>query len=184
MTQTNDPERGMWNRLPRALRGAGRSLPILVLAAVTVIGCKTATTRPYYPPVTGAPSTEIELNVREATHALADVLKGDTIPLLKVVPRDGVIESAWFDVATKQPTHARRIGPDIVRIRAWVNPSRPNHSQIVLETVFRPLADPSLPDRDLDRQVPPDHVIGKRMSEIISELAKLYSSEAPEPAAQ
>lgn len=161
-----------------------RSLRVLLLAALVTIGCKTATTRPYYPPITGAPSTEIELDVREATHALADVLKGDTIPLLKVVPRDGVIESAWFEVATKRATHDRRIGADIVRIRAWVNPSRPNHSQIILETVYRPLADPSLPDRDLDRQVPPDHVIGKRMIEIITELTKLYSREPAEPAAR
>lgn len=166
-------------------RNSERSLGALLLAVLVVAGCKTATTRPYYPPVTGAPSTEIELNVREATHALAEVLKGDTIPLLKVEPRDGVIESAWFDVATKKATGARRIGAGVVRIRAWVNPSRPNHSQIILETVYRPLADPSLPDRDLDRQVPPDHVIGKRMTEIITELTKLYTREpAAEPAAK
>lgn len=165
-------------------RNAKHSFWVLLLAALVAGACKTATTRPYYPPITGAPATEIELGVREATHALAEVLKGDTIPLLKVVPRDGVIESAWFEVVTKKATHARRIGSDIVRIRAWVNPSRPNHSEIILETVYRPLADPSLPDRDLDRQVPPDHVIGMRMSEILTELTKLYSSEAPEPAAQ
>lgn len=158
--------------------------PAIALVGFAVAGCQTATTRPYYPPVIGAPTTEIELTVKDATEALADVLKGDSIPLARVVPRDGMIESAWFDVGSKKATHARRIGSDVVRVRAWVDPSRPNHSRIILETVYRPLADPSLPDRDLDRLVPPDHVIGKRMAEIITELARLYSSEPAEPAAK
>jgi hypothetical protein len=56
----------------------------------------------------------------------------------------------------------------------------------VVETVFRPLADPSLSSRELDRQVPPDHPIAKRITEILTQLAKLYSTEpadqAPEAA--
>jgi hypothetical protein len=147
------------------------------------IGCKATTTRPYFPPVTGAPQTEIELNVREATQALADVLRGDSLPVRRVVPRDGLIETEWFKAENKQATGVgtRHLGPDVVQVRAWVDPSRPGHSRIVIETVFRPLADPSLSDRDRERQVPPDHPIGKRMTEIITELAKLYSTETTTP---
>ncbi len=155
---------------------------ILVVLAL-VVGCKATSTRPYFPPVTGAPQTEIELGVRQATEALADVLKGDSLPLTRVEPRDGVVETAWFNVRDKRISHGRRLGPDVVQVRAWVDPSRPGHSRVVIETVFRPLADPSLSPRALDRQVPPDHPIGKRMTEIITELAKLYSTEpATEPA--
>ncbi len=155
---------------------------ILVVLAL-VVGCKATSTRPYFPPVTGAPQTEIELGVRQATEALADVLKDDSLPLTRVEPRDGVVETAWFNVRDKRISHGRRLGPDVVQVRAWVDPSRPGHSRVVIETVFRPLADPSLSPRALDRQVPPDHPIGKRMTEIITELAKLYSTEpATEPA--
>jgi hypothetical protein len=150
--------------------------------ALVVAACKATTTRPYFPPVTGAPQTEIELNVREATEALADVLRGDSLPVSRVVPRDGLIETRWFNADSKQPTGARHLGPDVVQVRAWVDPSRPGHSRIVIETVFRPLADPSISDRDRERQVPPDHPIGKRMTEIMTELAKLYSTETAEPA--
>jgi len=154
------------------------TIPRIALLALALGGaCKPSTTRPYFPPITGAAQTEIELGVREATQALADVLRNDSLPVTRVEPRDGYLETAWFDARSKQPSHARKLGPNIVHVRAWVDPTRPGHSRVVVETVYRPLADPSLSPRDLDRQVPPDHPIGKRMSEVITELTKLYSTE-------
>lgn len=158
---------------------------LLVLGATLLAGCHARTDRPYFPPVTGAPTTEIELDVKQATQALADVLKGDSLPVTKVTLRDGIIETAWFESDSKHVTHARRLGDQVVQVRAWIDPSRPGHSRIILETVFRPLADPSLSERELDRQVPPSHPVGKRMTEVLTELARLYSSEPePEPSAK
>jgi hypothetical protein len=151
-----------------------RLLLVLLLAA-----CSPFTTRPYFPPVTGAAQAEIELELEDATETLAAVLRSDSLPVTRVELRDGYIETAWFDAATKAATGARRLGSGVVQIRAWVDPSRQGHSVLTVETVYRPLADPSLSPRDLDRQVPPDHVIGKRVTEIVTELARLYSSEAP-----
>ncbi len=151
-----------------------RILLLLLLAA-----CSPFTTRPYFPPVTGAAQAEIELDLEDATETLAAVLRSDSLPVTQVELRDGYIETAWFDANTKAPTDARRLGPDVVQIRAWVDPSRQGYSVLTVETVYRPLADPSLSPRDLDRQVPPDHVVGKRVTEIVTELARLYSSEAP-----
>ncbi len=151
-----------------------RILLLLLLAA-----CSPFTTRPYFPPVTGAAQAEIELDQEDATETLAAVLRSDSLPVTRVELRDGYIETAWFDAATKAPTGSRRLGPDVVQIRAWVDPSRQGYSVLTVETVYRPLADPSLSPRDLDRQVPPDHVVGKRVAEIVTELARLYSSEAP-----
>lgn len=151
-----------------------RLLLLLLLAA-----CSPFTTRPYFPPVTGAAQAEIELDLEDATETLAAVLRSDSLPVTRVELRDGYIETAWFDASTKTPTGSRRLGPDVVQIRAWVDPSRQGYSVLTVETVYRPLADPSLSPRDLDRQVPPDHVVGKRVTEIVTELARLYSSEAP-----
>jgi hypothetical protein len=154
----------------------------LLFAATLLAGCKAGTTRPYYPPLTGAAQTEIELGVRETTEALADVLRGDSLPVIKVEPRDGFVETAWFDVRDKRPATGRHLGQDVVQVRAWADPSRPGHSRLVVETVFRPLADPSLSSRELDRQVPPDHPIARRVTEILTELARLYSTEPIEAA--
>ncbi len=151
-----------------------RFLLLLLLAA-----CSPFTTRPYFPPVTGAAQAEIELELEDATETLAAVLRSDSLPITRVELRDGYIETAWFDASTKAPTGSRRLGPNVVQIRAWVDPSRQGYSVLTVETVYRPLADPSLSPRDLDRQVPPDHVVGKRVTEIVTELARLYSSEAP-----
>jgi hypothetical protein len=82
-------------------------------------------------------------------------------------------------VADKKPTGGRALGTDVVRVRAWIDPSRAGFSNITLETVYHPLADPSLTSRQLDRQVPLEHPIGKRMTQIVTELARLYNSEPP-----
>jgi hypothetical protein len=145
---------------------------LLLLAAIT--GCKPYTPRPHFPPVTGAAREEIFLDVPTATRVLSEILTADSLPVTRVEERDGYIETAWFDATSKLPTKARRLGPQVVRVRGWIDPARRGHSWITVETVYRPLADPTLDQRELDTQVPPDHLVGKRMTEVVTELAKLY----------
>ena len=158
-----------------------RRTTLLALALLT--GCSPYTTRPFFPPVTGAATAELELESRDATETLAAVLRTDTLPVTTVQLRDGYIETAWFDAATKAATRRRPVGPSVVQVRAWVNPSRQGFSTIVVETVYRPLADPSRAPRDLEQQVPPDHPVGKRIEQVVAELAKLYNREEPAAAA-
>jgi hypothetical protein len=148
---------------------------LALILALLASACSPATTRPYFPPVTGAAQAEVELEVRSATGALADVLRSDSLPVSRVEVRDGYIETAWFDASTKRPTSARRVGPQVVQVRAWVDPTRSGYSRLTVETIFRPVADASLSPRELDRQVPTDHPVGKRIEEIVTELAKLYA---------
>jgi len=145
------------------------------IVGLLALGCRPYSPRPSFPPVTGAPMGEINLEVAAATEALADVFRSDSLPLRRVELRDGYLETDWFDVGSKQPTRTRRLGPAVVQIRAWVDPSKPGSSRMTVETVFRPLADPSLPARDLDRQVPRDHPTAKRVAEVVEELVKLYA---------
>lgn len=155
-------------------------MPRFLLAlSLAVSACKPDTARPYFPPVTGAAQAEIELEPKNATAELADVLRSDSLPVTKVVIRDGYIETAWFHAGSKRVARGRRLGSDVVQIRAWVDFTRQGHSKMTVETVYRPLADASLSPRDLDRQVPPDHPTGKRVGEIVTELVRLYSSEPP-----
>ncbi len=147
---------------------------ILALVAIAA-ACKPVTTRPFFPPVTGAAQAEIELEPRNAIAALADVLRSDSLPLSRVEIRDGYLETAWFLAQTRRATRARPLGSDVVQVRAWVDPTRKGYSRLIVETVYRPLADPSLAPRDLDQQVPTDHPIGMRMTEILTELARLYA---------
>ena len=155
------------------LRHAGAAL-------VLAVACKPYTTRPDFPPVTGAAQTEVELPVRAATRVLADALRRDSLPVTRVVPEDGLLESPWFDARTLRPTGARPLGPAVVRIRAWVDPTRQGFSRLTVETAYRPLADPSLSERELDHQVPLTHPVAVRVAEIVQELARRYGgAEAP-----
>jgi hypothetical protein len=43
-----------------------------------------------------------------------------------------------------------------------------------VETIYRPLADPSLPVRELDRQVPRNHPVAVKVRATLQELVKRY----------
>ncbi len=127
--------------------------------------------------------TEVRLPVQEATQMLAEALRADSIPALRVRLRDGYIESRWFEAATGRPTNRRPIGVGVVRVRAWADPARPGDTQLRVETLYRPLADPSLPERELERQVPPNHPIAIKVRSTLQDLVKRYGGP-PSPEAQ
>ena len=139
-----------------------------------LVACQPVTTRPPYPPVPEAATTEVRLVPREATRLLAEALQRDSIPATRVELRDAWIETSWFDTATGQRTHRRAVGPGVVRVHAWSDPSRPGFSKVTIETVYRPLADPSLPERQLDRQVPREHPVAVKMRAALAALVKEY----------
>lgn len=147
--------------------------------------CQPNTTRPPFPPLPEAAGTEVRLSVPEATRRFAEVLRADSLPIRKVALRDGYIETRWFDAATRRPTRSRRpIGPEVVRIRVWADPARPGSSQLTVETLYRPLVDPSLPERELEREVARNHPVAVKMESALRQLVERYGGPpAPQPAA-
>jgi hypothetical protein len=144
-----------------------------------LLGCFPSTTRPSFLPQPTAAAIELQLEVPKATRALALALNTDSIPIRRTEPKDGWLESEWFDANTLKPTTARHLGLDVVKVRAWVDPARPstqgdNHSIITVETVYRPMADPSRSDRDLEREVPATHPIAGRVLAVTTALAKKF----------
>jgi hypothetical protein len=156
----------------------GRSWPRFVLALLgTVLACNPNSTRPpQLEPVTGAVRVELALPRDLATQELADQLVVDTIPVSVVQQEDGYLETPWFDAATGTPTDDRRLGPDVVRLRAWIDPGAPRHSYLTVELVYRPLADPSRSQRQLDHQVPNDHPAAERLGRALEALTSRYPS--------
>jgi hypothetical protein len=145
----------------------------VVLVAV-LAGCRPDTTRPSFLPLPEAASTEIRLSPQEATKQLAARMAADSLPTSRVQVRDGYIETRWLDSATGQPTRKRPLGTGVVKIHAWSDPGRPGFAVLTVETLYRPLADPSLPERELDRQVPRDHPVGKKVEKLLEALLKRY----------
>jgi hypothetical protein len=145
-----------------------RRLAWLVLAA----GCYPATTRPDLMPMPDAQRVEIALFVPQATRALALALDGDSVPVRRTEAEDGWLESEWIDAVSLQPVPGRPLGVGVVKVRAFVEPGRPNHSVLIVETVYRPVADPSRPERDLERQVPSGHPVAARVARVLQRLVE------------
>lgn len=77
--------------------------------------------------------------------------------VVRVAPREGYLESAWYDVArraTTQPPFDRL--DSIVKFRFFVDPVQ-GKTRILAEAMRRIAWDPSTPARDLERMVPVGH---------------------------
>jgi hypothetical protein len=153
--------------------------PVLLPGILLVVACQPGTTRPEFTPLPEAPVQEVRLSLREATRRLAEALRADTIPVRKVELRDAYLESPWFDAATGRPTRRRPVGSGVVRVRAWVDPARPGSSRLTVETVYRPLVDPSIPDRELEREVTRDHPAARRVEAALGKLVQRYGAPPP-----
>ena len=100
-----------------------------VAALLAAAACQPNTSRPPFAPLLEAAGTEVRLPVKDATRYLADALRNDSIPIRRVVPRDGYLESPWFNSNSKRPIKGHRpLGLDVVRVRAWADPSRPGNT--------------------------------------------------------
>jgi len=149
------------------------------LAVLAISACRPDTTRPSFTPLPEAPATEIRLPPQEATRQLAEAFRAESLPPSRVRIRDGYIETEWLDSATGRPTAKQPLGTDVIRIHAWADPARPGNSLLTIETLYRPMVDPSLPPRELDRQVPPDHPAGLKAQRILETLLKRYGGPPP-----
>jgi hypothetical protein len=136
--------------------------------------CRATTARPSFVPLPAAASAEVELDIPAATRALAETLAKDSIALQTIKEGDGYLDSGWLDAATLEHTSRRPLGRDVVRVRAWVNPAKEFWSELVVEATYRPLDDPSRPDRELDVSLPADHPLQRRIAGSLRKLIEQY----------
>lgn len=152
--ETRD-ERRATNSTKPSPRGWGAflvsRLSFLVLAAG--MACDPGTTRPDLTPFPEARTIEVLGDRDSALAVLRYALTADSFPIARVSARDHWLESPWFDARTLAPTGARGLGPEVMKLRGWADPSRPGASLLIIELVYRPMADPSLPPRELERPV-------------------------------
>ncbi|HEU4682202.1 MAG TPA: hypothetical protein VFS51_10670 [Gemmatimonadales bacterium] len=150
-----------------------------LLLGLGTVGCQPNTTRPEFGPLPDAPGTEVRLSIGEATRRLAEALRASSIPISRVMLRDGYLETGWFDSKTGRPAAGRPLGQRTVRVRAWADPGRPGSSQLTVETSYRPLVDPSLPQRELERQVPRDHPVAVKVEAVLRQLVERFGGTPP-----
>ena len=153
--------------------------PLLAL----LLACQPATTRPSFAPLPAAEEAVVDLSVQEATTLVAQALRDDSIPVSRVEPKDGYLETGWFISASGTPTTIRPLGDSVVRVRGWVNAYGKARGSIRVETAVRPLANPALPPRELDRQAPKDNPAAIRVARVLEAMARRYPVPGAEPTA-
>jgi hypothetical protein len=122
--------------------------------------------------------TEVHARISPATERLVRALTVDSIPIAVQSLRDGWVETPWLNAETLKPTDARPVGTQVVRIRGWVNPAKEGYSTIVVEAAYRPYADPSLPERELERPLPKDHPLQVKLDSLVARIPTGRSATA------
>ena len=64
-------------------------------------------------------------------------------------------------------------------MRAWADPARPGNTLLTVETLYQPFLDPSLPARELEREVPRDHPMAVKVRALLQNLVKRYGGPPP-----
>jgi hypothetical protein len=160
----------------------------LSVVATLLLGCRATTTRPTFVEFPEAETAELGFGlvsipgtVARLTDTLVEYLRRDSIPVTTVQRFDGYLDTGWFDAKTFKPTSRRPLGDGVVRVRGWVNPGKPGYGRVEVETVYRPVADPSLPARELEAPVAPSHAVNAKVLAVLQRLKVKYG--APEDSA-
>jgi hypothetical protein len=161
--------------------GNGRRKTALLVLAVLVSACDPNTTRPRVVPFPEDATTEVRAKIPVATERLLAALAADSVPIKFSSTRDGYVETPWLNAETLRATEARPIGSDIVRIRGWVNPGKEGFSVIIVEAAYRQMADPSLPERELERPLPANHPTQLRIDSLVGRIPTNRAGTANPP---
>jgi hypothetical protein len=156
----------------RRVGGWTGRFPLLLLAGLA--GCQASTTRPTFAPAPAALSAQLRLDPPEAFDTLLAAFRAEQIPLARVEPRDGWFDSGWLQSPDLVRATGAVVGPDIIRIRGWVDPGKPYHARYTVETVYRVMLDPSREGRELELTVPDTHPASLRVRTLLSAVLKAH----------
>ena len=144
--------RATWaDRVKSAIRNH-QSAIVLVLAA-----CSPVTTRPPFLPYPQALVTVLDAPPNRVVPEALGWLTSQGLQAQWSSPQDGYVESAWFNLRTHTSVFGEGDPGDLlftVKIRCWADPDIPGKTQLTVEAVYRPVLDPSRPERDLEEIVP------------------------------
>jgi len=142
----------------------------ICLALLAVSACYPTTTRPDLTPLPAATRIELELDVAAATRLVALELDTDSVPVARTEPKDGWLETEWFHPTTLATVRGRPLGHDAVKVRAFIDPGRPNHSNVQIEVVERLVANPAVPGRELEQMVDGGHPVMLRVLRAVGRM--------------
>ncbi len=164
----------MVHRGGSALRAAALALLVAGAAACASFGG----VRPRYAPL--ATSVRIVTN-RDAAAlivSLDSAVRAAGFTVQRSAPREGYLETAWYDVErrTTVPPPFTRLDR-VVKLRFFADPEQ-GRTRLLAECVVRVAWDPSVPERELERMAPAESP-GCRMMEDVLRNAGAAGATVP-----
>lgn len=112
---------------------------------------------------------------------MAEELTRREVRLEVLAPREGYLETTWFDATTGQAAAPPfGVRPTVVKLRAYADPVG-RRTRLFVEAVVRVAWDPSVPERELERMIPDGHPARALVAALVDGLRPAPQAPAPEP---
>lgn len=148
-----------------------------LLAAVAVVACNPASSRPAFLPYPEDVSVLLTGTVPAIASAVGGWMESQGMHTEWINADDGFVESTWYNTDTHQSTAGTGdLGAVMAtfKVRVWVDPDAPGKSKMTVEAVYRPNLDPSRPERDLERSAPPGSGGAVLVQRLIDEMQSKF----------
>ena len=153
--------------------------PPVRLTALFVLGsCTPVTKRPDFQPFPQSHTIVLIARPQLVIPFLATLVQAESLRVRRSSPRDGYLETDWYDTRTRRSYRGDRV-PDLaqsVKLRGWADPYVPGETMFTLEVSYRPRYDPSRMERDLEAPVAEDHDGKKLAEELLGKLKERFGS--------
>ena len=148
---------------------------VFVSAIVFLIACGACgagAVRPTFLPFPQAITDTVAGEPETIVEQLSELLQDEGIELRWVRAREGYVETKWFDPVSGKTGGGRSLNTaGVVRLRFWTDLVMEHESVVVGEAVHRRVVDPSLPVREREAHVAPEHPGHELLLHIIEALA-------------
>ncbi len=123
-----------------------------------VAACGGANVRPTFGPLPDAAVDTVRAAPATLIGRLEGLVTAQGLRIARASAAEGYLETGWYDVAAARPGGRYTLHPTrIIRLRFFVDDAGGGNARLVSEAVYRITVDPSLPVRDAEVIVPPDH---------------------------
>lgn len=125
--------------------------------AICAAACNPTTTRPDFRPLPQARAAQIFARPQQVIPALVALVAAESLRVRRASPRDGYLETDWYDTRTRRSFRNGAAVADLdrtVKLRFWADPYVPGETILTLEVAYRLRYDPSRSGRDLETSVP------------------------------
>ena len=153
--------------------------PVRLTALFFLAACTPITQRPDFPPLPLARAAQILARPQQVIPALAILVAAESLRVRRASPRDGYLETDWYDTRTHRSFRDGAAVPDLahtVKLRCWADPYIPGESILTLEVAYRLRYDPSRTGRDFEILVPAGQTGDSLAEGLLAELKRRFGS--------